>query len=114
MSHPLRRATVSRWAPTEDTKELLSSIVTKIELHFDHEETVAGRKTSVFSHGTIYVRPDAGEARSTDPKSTQLTNKGPVLTQVFWHRPRVPYTRGVGRPGPDRPDLDRICSIKAT
>jgi hypothetical protein len=70
-----------RKAKPENTRELLSSIVSKIELHFDHEETAAGRKTSVFTHGTIYLRPDAGEARSTDPKSTHLTNKGP-----FWGR----------------------------
>ncbi len=67
-----------RDASPEDTKELLSSIVTKIELSFDHEETAGGRKTSVFSHGTIWVRPDAGAGRSSGSNSTHLTTIGPI------------------------------------
>jgi DNA invertase Pin-like site-specific DNA recombinase len=63
-------------ADPADCRELLSSIVTRIELHFHHEPTSGGRERSVFSHGMIYVRPDAGEARSADPKSSHLTNKG--------------------------------------
>ena len=63
-------------AEPEDTKELLASIVTKIELYFDHEETENGRTINEFSHGKIYVRPDAGEARSTDPKSTHMNTIG--------------------------------------
>ena len=66
-------------AKPEDTRELLSSIVTRIELRFDHEETGSGRHTSTFRDGTIYLRPDAGEARSSNPKSTQLSKIGPVL-----------------------------------
>ncbi len=61
------------------TREMLSSIVTRIELRFDHEETGSGRHTSTFRDGTIYLRPDAGEARSSNPKSTQLSKIGPVL-----------------------------------
>jgi len=62
----------------EETKELLSSIVSKIELNYDHHETENGRTRNTFRDGTIYVRPDAGEARSTDPKSTHMTNKRPI------------------------------------
>lgn len=64
-------------AEPEDTKELLASIVTKIELFYDHEETENGRKTSEFSHGVIYLRPDAGEGWATDPKSPIMRKKGP-------------------------------------
>jgi site-specific DNA recombinase len=66
-------------AKPEDTKELLGSIVTKIELFYDHEETEAGRQTSTFTHGLIYLRPDAGEGWGTDPNSTLMINKGPIL-----------------------------------
>ena len=69
-------------AKPEDTKELLGSIVSKIELYFDHQETKAGRKTSKFSHGLIYIRPDAGEARAAQPgssKSTTLNNNRTIF-----------------------------------
>jgi len=65
-------------ARPEDSRELLSSIVSRIELHFDHEETEGGRHRNTFSHGTIYVRPDAGSGAETDPNSTQLSNIGPM------------------------------------
>ena len=65
-----------READPADCRELLSSIVTKIELHFHHEATDGGRERNVFSHGDIFVRPDAGEARSTEPKSSHMFNKG--------------------------------------
>jgi DNA invertase Pin-like site-specific DNA recombinase len=65
-----------READPADTKELLGSIVTRIELHFRHEATSGGRERNVFSHGMIYVRPDAGEARSTDPKCSHMITKG--------------------------------------
>jgi hypothetical protein len=63
-------------AKPNDTKALLASIVTKIELFYDHKETDSGRKTSEFTHGLIYVRPDANEARSADPKSPLMSKKG--------------------------------------
>ena len=56
-------------AEPDDTKELLASIVTRIELFYYHEGTDEGRKTSTFTHGVIYLRPDAGEGCATDPKS---------------------------------------------
>ena len=59
-------------AKPEDTRELISSIVSKIELHYDHEEMDGGRMRNTFSHGTIYVRPASGN-------SAQLITKGPVL-----------------------------------
>ena len=46
---------------------------------FDHGKTEGGRNRNTFSYGMIYVRPDAGEARSTDTKSTQLTNNQPFV-----------------------------------
>jgi len=49
-------------ARPEDTKELLTSVVSKIELHYDHGETESGRSTSRFTHGTIFVRPAIGES----------------------------------------------------
>ena len=61
-------------AKPEDTKELLSSIVTKIELFYDHTETLGGRKKSEFTHGIVYLRPDAGEGRSANPNSS-ITSK---------------------------------------
>ena len=66
-------------ASPADTKRLLASIVTNIELHFTEG---TGRKKRDFSHGRIYVRPDAGENRGTgDSESPQLYNKGPSVTQ---------------------------------
>ena len=69
-------------AKPEDTRKLLSSIVTKIELFYDHEETEAGRQTSTFTHGLIYLRPDAGEGWGTDPNSTLMINKGPFFNET--------------------------------
>jgi len=57
-------------ARPQDTKELLSSIVSKIELNYSHAAGDSGRTINTFSHGTIYVRP-AVEG------STLLINKGP-------------------------------------
>jgi hypothetical protein len=71
-----------RTAQPEDTRELLGSIVSKIELHFDHEPTENGRHRNTFSHGRIFVRPDAGSGAETDPKSTLLTNKGRCVKQL--------------------------------
>ena len=66
-------------AKPEDTKELLASIVTKIELYYDHKESESGRKTSEFTHGLIYVRPDANEDRSTGTTSPLMSKKGSFL-----------------------------------
>ena len=56
-----------------DTKKLLSSIVTRIELHF--EECSTGRQKREFTHGDIYVRPDVGGSLgdSPDGEVTQLS-----------------------------------------
>ena len=64
-------------AKPEDTKQLLASIVTKIELFYEHEETNNGRQSSTFTHGIIYVRPNASGGWETDPKSTLMIKKGP-------------------------------------
>ena len=56
-------------ARPEDTKELLSSVVSRIELHYDHTAGETGRSASTFTHGTIYVRPAV-------KGSTLLSNKG--------------------------------------
>ena len=63
-------------AEPEEVRDLLPLIVTRIELHFTHETTSGGREQSTFSHGTIHVRPDAGEARSTDSNSSHLNTNG--------------------------------------
>ena len=59
----------------KDARQLIGSLVSRIELHFDHSTTKGGRRRSTFKHGTIYVRPDAGEARASDPNSSHLINK---------------------------------------
>lgn len=66
-----------RKAKPEETRELLASIVSRIELHFDHQETGEGRIGSSFSHGTIYLRPDAGGGRAVDPESTHMSKTVP-------------------------------------
>ena len=66
-------------ASPADTKRLLASIVTKIELHFTEG---MGRKKRDFTYGTIYVRPDANENRQTGPgEGPQLINKRPCVTR---------------------------------
>ena len=73
-------------ARPEDIQELIGSIVSKIELHFDHEATEGGRQRSTFSHGTIYVRPDAGSGAESDPKSSLMTTNGPFLERSSGRR----------------------------
>jgi hypothetical protein len=65
-----------RDAEPEDIRELLASIVTRIELHFTHETRAGGREQNVFAYGTIHIRPDAGESRSSDPASSHLNTNG--------------------------------------
>ncbi len=73
-----------RDAEPEDIRELLSSIVTRIELHFNHETTSGGREQNVFAYGTIHVRPDAGEVRSTGTDSSHLiTNRSFLDARPF-------------------------------
>jgi DNA invertase Pin-like site-specific DNA recombinase len=69
-----------RRAKPEDTKELLSSIVTRIELHFTDG---TGKTKRDFTHGTIYLRPDAGGGWGTSPSPdvTHLITKGLILEQ---------------------------------
>ena len=77
-------------ASPADTKRLLASIVTKIELHFTEG---TGRRKRDFSHGTIYVRPDANENRGTgDSESPLLYNKGPHLEHPFGGQALTPIT----------------------
>ena len=59
-------------ARPEDTKELLTSVVSKIELHYEHSEGETGRSASTFTHGTIYVRPAIGESTLLIKKRTFL------------------------------------------
>jgi len=82
-----------RRAKPEDSRKLLSSIVTKVELHFDHEPTEGGRCRNPFSYGTIYIRPDAGEGRGTEPDSDNahlITNRPYSDTGVPERPPSVP------------------------
>ena len=60
-------------ARPEDTKGLLSAIVSKIELHFDHKPTKNGRTRNTFSHGTIYLRPDSAGGERSDGNSSGLS-----------------------------------------
>ena len=46
-------------ARPEETKELLSSIVSKIELNFEHKPI--SRRRNVLTSGTIYLCPTAGD-----------------------------------------------------
>ena len=77
-----------------DTRELLSSIVSKVELHFDHKATEGGQNRNTFSHGTIYLRPDAAGGERSDPNSTRLSRKGPFSRNdrepTTTHRPSKP------------------------
>ena len=76
-----------RDADQEDLPELLSSVVSKVELHFTHETTSGGREQNVFAYGTIHVRLDAGEARSTDTNSSHLNTKGSFYSASDWPVP---------------------------
>ena len=71
-------------------KELLNSFVSKIELHFKDAKT--GRQKREFTHGTVYLRPDAGSGiqGTTDPEVTHLINKGPINNMGRDWRPRFP------------------------
>lgn len=64
-------------AKPEDTKELLSSIVSRIVLHYDHEEGESGRVTSAFREGIIYLRPVLGEGSVDGPNSSHMITKRP-------------------------------------
>jgi len=74
-------------ARPEDTKELLSSVISRIDLHYDHTAGETGRSASTFTHGTIYVRPAVNG-------STQLINKRSfveivlALNECFYRSPR--------------------------
>ena len=97
-------------ASPADTKRLLASIVTKIELHFTEG---TGKQKRDFTHGTIYVRPDAGENRGIGPDSEvpQLINKGPyfgTLVSIRFQR-RMPALRGMPRANPTDPS-NRLIS----
>jgi len=80
-------------ASPKDTKELLSQIVTRIELHFEDDTT--GRKKRAFTHGDIYLRPAIGGNQDIQPGSevTHMNKKRPVK-----ERPRNPVE------GPRRTD----------
>lgn len=64
-------------AGPEETKELLSSLVSKVELFFDHQDSGGGQKTSVFTHGRIYTRPGAGDR-------SQLTGNRQLAGRERW------------------------------
>jgi hypothetical protein len=66
-------------APPEETKQLLASIVSKVVLHYHHEETDGGRVTSAFREGIIYLRPITGEGSLGEPNSTHLINNRPLF-----------------------------------
>jgi len=60
-----------------DTRDLLSSIVSKIELNFEHKPTEGGRTRNTFTHGTIYLRPDSAGGEGSQPNSTPLSTTRP-------------------------------------
>ena len=68
------REALSKASPA-DTKRLLASIISRIDLHFTEG---TGRRKRDFTHGTIHVRPNAGENGGTEPipKDAQLSTKG--------------------------------------
>ena len=70
-------------ADPADTKRLLSSIVTRIELHF---QDGTGRRKRDFTHGTIYVRPNAGGGAAAAP-SRQPTHMSNIRMIFKTHRP---------------------------
>ena len=80
-------------AEPEEVRDLLPLIVARIELHFTHETTSGGREQSTFSHGTIHVRPDAGEARSTDSNSSHLNTNGSFSDDLLAIRDRPALSR---------------------
>ena len=84
-------------ARPEDSKELLASIVSKIELHF---EPGSGRQKRAFSHGTVYLRPDAGGAMGSSPSEvTSLSKLGSFIgIPIQLRRVRIAYCRNDIRP----------------
>ncbi len=71
------REALSKASPA-DTKRLLASIISRIDLHFTEG---TGRRKRDFTHGTIHVRPDVGENGGPEPapKDAQLITKGSYL-----------------------------------
>ena len=65
----------ARWSievTNRETKQLLASLVSKVELNFDHER-MEGRYRNDFRDGRIFLRPDAGGGEGfQDPDSTHL------------------------------------------
>jgi hypothetical protein len=98
-----------READPADTRKLLGSLVTRIELCFDHDTTSGGREKNVFSHGTIFVRPDAEQVRSTDPKSSHMITNGSCLPAPAEVRER-PFGEDEGRMVLPRPSFLRLLS----
>jgi hypothetical protein len=103
-----------RKARPGDTKELLSTVVVKIELHFDHSTTEAGRTTSEFSHGDITVRPDIGGGWSFGSDSTPLNRNGsiPGNGEGIWLPPT--FRDGSGRGSAHVTNIDHSASILPT
>jgi hypothetical protein len=93
-----------------DTKRLLASIVTKIELHFTEG---TGKQKRDFSHGTIYIRPDAGENRDAEPGSdvTHMSRKRPY-SGTAGAAGILPSARRPAR-GWGLPDLFTVCYAEA-
>jgi len=81
-------------ASPKDTKELLSQIVTRIELHF--EDGTTGRQKRAFTHGDIYVRPDVGGNQDIQPggQVTHMNKIRPILERSSGRResPRCQWT----------------------
>ena len=97
----------TRAAPSE-TKELLDSVVTKVELHFTDG---TGRKKRDFTHGTIYLRPDAGGGYGLNPSPevTHLSIKRTVYATRNARLGQRPPANCCDRPSGEHHGLRRLC-----
>ena len=77
-------------ARPEETRELLSSIVSRIELRFDHKKTASGRTKDTFRDGVIHLNPrvtlsstigrSCGRAVTNDPGRSYDPTDYPTTT----------------------------------
>ena len=76
-------------ANPSEIKQLLASIVSEVELDFDHKRMKNGRHRNTFTDGKIYLRPNAdGGEGFQDKDSSPLGTTGTMLRtrQTWWHR----------------------------
>ena len=68
-----------RQASPEMTHEVLSAMIARVDLHFDHKLSETGRTMCTFTYGDMLIRNDFGAEEWSAPKSTDLITKGPYL-----------------------------------